>query len=168
MVGKTDFNENPVVSLDLDSDLTKLCHLTLGNFLCQSIIFGFSLVSHCTKAIFLMHFQRPQCRNSKYYRWEPSLLHYNNLNLWIGGLKLKILYIMNRMHLHLHLQHLYLYSLSLNSPNHIRTMHGLQAPSLIGKKFGVCLVKIIRAIHTLRSLGAFYYTPTTYLSKVYH
>ena len=115
-----------------------------------------------------MHFQRPQCRNSKYYRWEPSLLHYNNLNLWIGGLKLKILYIMNRMHLHLHLQHLYLYSLSLNSQNHIRTIHGLQAPSLIGQKFGVCLVKIIRAIHTLHSLGAFYYTPTTYLSKVYH
>ena len=114
---------------------------------CQSIIFGFSLVSHCTKAIFLMHFQRPQCRNSKYYRWEPSLLHYNNLNLWIGGLKLKILYIMNRMHLHLHLQHLYLYSLSLNSPNHIRTMHGLQAPSLICQKFW-CLPRENHTRHT--------------------
>ena len=123
-------------------------------------------MSHCTKAIFLMHFQRPQCRNSKYYRWEPSLLHYNNLNLWIGGLKLKILYIMNRMHLHLHLQHLYLYHWTLQIIYAPCT--GSRLPLWFVKNFGVCLVKIIRAIHTLRSSGAFYYTPTIYLSIVYH
>ena len=61
-----------------------------------------------------------------------------------------------------------LYSVSLNSQKHIRTIHGLQVPSYIGYKFGVGLVKILRTIHTLSSLSAFYSTPILHIYMVYN